>query len=99
MIADADRIRELEEQLGEMRAARDRFDRLARSHEAAHERSKAELAEARSHQHMAGVRADNAERREQARIDERDAAQADAAAWKELHDRHCGVACCEGIEK
>lgn len=28
-----------------------------------------------------------------------DAAQAEAAAWKELHDRHCGSACCEGVEK
>lgn len=28
-----------------------------------------------------------------------DAAQADAAAWKELHDRHCGAACCEGLPR
>lgn len=25
--------------------------------------------------------------------------QAEAAVWKELHDRHCGAACCEGIDK
>jgi chromosome segregation ATPase len=81
--ADADRIAQLEEQLGEMRAARDRFDRLSRSHDAAHERTKAELAEA---WRVAEIWRNDAVR-------ERDAAQADLArARADLADTRAQLA-------
>lgn len=55
----------------------------------------AELAHAREQLRFATADASklDAERAAHART------QAETAAWKELHDRHCGAACCEGIEK
>jgi predicted nucleic acid-binding Zn-ribbon protein len=89
---DKARIAQLEAELGEMRAARDRFDRLARSHEAAHARTQASISAAmkkleeelmtRAREALATME-DGAAKALAAVMRQRDTAQGAAAAMRE----------------